>query len=106
MRVRQLSVENFRGIKHGKVRFEQHTLLVGGNNMGKSTVCEALDLVLGPDRLNRRPLIDEHDFHMGIYVDADTNAPVEIRIQVVRPGDLGDWSAWLPGAQAAGACAW
>jgi hypothetical protein len=25
---------------------------------------------------------------------------------LVRPGDLGDWSAWLPGAQAAGACAW
>jgi hypothetical protein len=27
-------------------------------------------------------------------------------VRLVRPGDLGDWSAWLPGAQAAGACAW
>ena len=29
-----------------------------------------------------------------------------LRMAVVRPGDLGDWSAWLPVAQAAGACAW
>jgi hypothetical protein len=29
---------------------------------------EAIDLVLGPDRLSRRPPIDEHDFHLGNYL--------------------------------------
>ena len=47
MKVRQLEIENFRGIRAGKVVFADNTLLVGGNNVGKSTVCEALDLVLG-----------------------------------------------------------
>ena len=42
--------------------FDGHTLMVGSNNVGKSTICDALDLVLGPDRLNRFPPIDEFDF--------------------------------------------
>ena len=61
MRVRLLEIENFRGITTGRVVFRQHTLLIGGNNIGKSTVCEALELVLGPERMSRRPVVDEHD---------------------------------------------
>ena len=83
MRVRRLTLENFRGSLSGSVSFGAgHTLLVGGNNVGKSTVCEALDLVLGPERLGRRPVIDEHDFFCGKYVD-DAGKPVEVRITAV-----------------------
>jgi recombinational DNA repair ATPase RecF len=39
MRVRRLKITNFRGISLGSVDFAGHTLLVGGNNIGKSTVC-------------------------------------------------------------------
>jgi putative ATP-dependent endonuclease of OLD family len=55
---------------------------VGGNNIGKSTICEALDLVLGPERLFRRPVIDEHDFHKGRYLDGD-GKPTEIVIRAL-----------------------
>ena len=82
MRVRRLKISNFRGVADGVVDFAGHTLLVGGNNVGKSTVCEALDLVLGPERLFRRPVIDEHDFHCGRYLDAD-GKPIEVRIEAV-----------------------
>ena len=41
--VGQLTIENFKGIKKGSVDFRGHTLLVGGNNAGKSTICEALE---------------------------------------------------------------
>ncbi len=82
MRVRQLTIDNFRGVKHGVVQFEKHTLLVGGNNVGKSTVCEALDLVLGPERLYRRPVVDEHDFYKGQYLDEE-GAAVEIQIEAI-----------------------
>lgn len=54
MKVRQVEVENFRGISSGKVLFADNTLLVGGNNVGKSTICESLDLVLGPERSEGR----------------------------------------------------
>ena len=55
MRVSRLSIETFRGITKAELHFTSHTLLIGGNNVGKSTICEALDLVLGPDRLNQTP---------------------------------------------------
>ncbi len=55
MKVVRLTISNFRGIKSAELLFDGHTLMVGSNNVGKSTLCEALDLVLGPDRLNRFP---------------------------------------------------
>lgn len=82
MQVRRLTIENFRGVSVGQVDFRGHTLLVGGNNIGKSTVCEALDLVLGPERLFRRPVIDEHDFHRGRYL-SEENEPVEVVIRAI-----------------------
>lgn len=75
MRVRQLDIENFRGVYRGIVIFPEHTLLVGPNNVGKSTVLEALDLVLGPDRLIGPTTIDEHDFHLGKYLASDPEVP-------------------------------
>lgn len=82
MRVRKLTIENFRGVKNGVIDFAGNTLLVGGNNAGKSTVCETLDLVLGPERLYRRPVINEHDFYESRYLGVD-GAPVEIRIEAI-----------------------
>jgi putative ATP-dependent endonuclease of OLD family len=82
LKVKRLTISNFRGVAHGVVAFSGHTLLVGGNNVGKSTVCEALDLVLGPERLYRRPVVDEHDFHCGRY-KGDDGGPVEMRIEAI-----------------------
>lgn len=82
MRICTLSIKNFRGIANGHIAFRQHSLLVGGNNIGKSTICEALDLVLGPERLYRHPVIDEHDFHHGKY-EKDDGTSQEIVIRVV-----------------------
>jgi putative ATP-dependent endonuclease of OLD family len=82
MQVRRLKIQNFRGVAEGVVDFAGHTLLVGGNNVGKSTVCEALDLILGPERQYRRPVVDEHDFHCGRYLDGN-GEPMEIRLVAV-----------------------
>ena len=82
MRIRRLRVKHFRSIAEGEVLFSDHTVLVGGNSVGKSTVCEALDLLLGPDRLSRFSPIDEHDFHGRRYLD-DNNDPIAIEIEGV-----------------------
>lgn len=82
MRIARLQIENFRGIKRGDIFLPKYTVLVGDNNCGKSTVLEAIDLCLGPERLSRHPVIDEHDFYAGRYIDAEKNA-VEIKIEVV-----------------------
>lgn len=58
----------------------------GDNNAGKSTLLEAVDLVLGPERLSRRPVIDEHDFYAGTYVDPVKKEVVPIQIEVIVAG--------------------
>lgn len=68
MRISRIKVENFRGIKSAELLLPSHGVLIGDNNTGKTTILEALDLVLGPDRLSRQPPVDEHDFFRGIYV--------------------------------------
>ncbi|WP_417248114.1 ATP-dependent nuclease [Celeribacter sp.] len=50
-----------------------HAVLIGDNNTGKTTLLESLDLALGPDRLNRTPPIDEHDFYEGRYLAKATS---------------------------------
>ncbi len=83
MRVSNLKIANFRGVKAADLYFKGHTLLIGGNNVGKSTVCEALDLALGPDRLYRNPPVGEFDFRNAGYLGEDGKSPVPIRIEVV-----------------------
>ncbi len=67
MKIYSISINNFRGIRSAKLVLPDHAVLIGDNNTGKSTVLEAIDLVLGPDRLSRRPPVDEHDFYQGKY---------------------------------------
>ncbi|MBY3043687.1 ATP-binding protein [Rhizobium leguminosarum] len=65
MKIFAVSIDNFRGIRTAKIKLPAHGVLIGDNNTEKSSVLEAIDLVLGPDRLNRRPPVDEHDFYLG-----------------------------------------
>ncbi len=67
MRVCRLTISNFRGIQSATLLLPKHGVLIGDNNTGKTTLFEALDLVLGVDRLNRQPAVDEHDFYRGKY---------------------------------------
>lgn len=88
MKVVRLTISNFRGIKSAELLFDGHTLMVGSNNVGKSTLCEALDLVLGPDRLNRFPAVDEFDFYNAEYLEPATDedglrTPIPLRIEAV-----------------------
>lgn len=82
MRIRRLTLKNFRSVANGEILFPEHTVVIGGNSVGKSTMCEALDLLLGPDRLSRSSPIDEHDFFERRYLDELGN-PVHIELEVV-----------------------
>jgi putative ATP-dependent endonuclease of OLD family len=83
--VRRVSISNFRGVRSGHVLLDSHSLLVGGNAVGKSTICEALDLALGLERLYRRPVINEYDFYKADYRSGEAGSGVlpELRIEVV-----------------------
>jgi len=67
LKVCRLTIANFRGVKSATILLPTHAVLIGDNNTGKTTILEAIDLALGPDRLNRSPPINEHDFFRGKY---------------------------------------
>lgn len=61
MEIANLKIENFRGVRDGIIQLSPHTVLVGSNNCGKTTVIEALALLFGRDRMIRQ--LTEHDFY-------------------------------------------
>lgn len=61
MHIVRLKIFGFRGVRSADIALGRHAVLVGPNNSGKTTVIEALALLLGRDRLVRR--LTEHDFH-------------------------------------------
>lgn len=84
LQILAVSIENFRGIRSAEVRFNGHALLVGPNNAAKTTVLEALDLALGPDRARGPDAIDEHDFFRGSYYDLQLTPEDEERTEDVQ----------------------
>lgn len=91
MKIVSLKISNFRSIKKAELIFDGHSLILGPNNIGKSTICEAIDLVLGPDRLSRFPPVEEFDFYNAQYlknseVEGEDPEPLPIRIEVVLTG--------------------
>lgn len=83
MQIAKLEIRNFRGIRDGIVRFSPHTVLVGANNCGKTTVIEALALLFGRDRMVRQ--LTEHDFY-----GSNPQAPDRIRLIATVIGFDGD----------------
>jgi putative ATP-dependent endonuclease of OLD family len=83
MLIRRLRIHHFRGIDSAEFHFDGHTLLIGSNNVGKSTVCEAIDLVLGPDRLSKFPPVEEFDFYNARYLSEDGEQAIEARVEIV-----------------------
>ena len=82
MKIRRLKMKNFRSVANGEILCPGHTAVIGGNSVGKSTMCEALDLCLGPDRLSRSNPINEHDFYQRRYISSD-DTPISIELEVV-----------------------
>lgn len=87
MQIRRIKIYNFRGIREADIFLPKHAVLIGDNNAGKTTILEAIDLALGPDRLNRIPVIDEHDFFEGKYTsrpgdDSESEAQETVIIEV------------------------
>jgi len=48
--ITKLSIKNFRGIEKGELELAPLTILLGGNNSGKSSILEALFLAPNPFR--------------------------------------------------------
>jgi putative ATP-dependent endonuclease of OLD family len=76
MKISSIRIRNFRGLKKAEIAISKKQILLGDNNTGKTTILEALDLALGPDRLSRHSAVDEHDFYLGGYYSGEDSMPI------------------------------
>jgi energy-coupling factor transporter ATP-binding protein EcfA2 len=94
MIVSKLEINGFRGVRAGEIYLSQFTTLVGPNNCGKTTITEALALVLGRDRLVRS--LTEHDF-TGSEPAEGSRINIVASITGFAPNDPAnhpDWFRW------------
>jgi putative ATP-dependent endonuclease of the OLD family len=89
-----LDVENFRGVRRARLTFDETTVLIGENDCGKSSLLEALALVLGTAGEAAPPFVDEH-FHR--ERDGDIPGPIRVGLDF-RERSPGEWDAEALGA--------
>lgn len=77
MRVKSISIKNFRSFKDVSVNLDSYSSLVGANGAGKSTVLCALNIFFqeGEESSTNVTKLHEEDFH-----ERDTDHPIEIMV--------------------------
>jgi hypothetical protein len=96
MRISRLKIQGFRGANEADICFGKHSVLVGPNNCGKTTVVEALALLFGRDRMVRR--LTEHDFH-GSAPSAISRIFIIATITDFGTDDPDHYPTWIGGAR-------
>lgn len=79
MHLKELQIENFRGLKNLRVHFDDTTILVGENNTGKTSILEAIRIALSRASGRRQLDFEEYDFHLSSS-DDDPRKSTGIRI--------------------------
>ena len=92
MYVCHLSIENFRGIQKAEIVLAEHCVLLGTNNVGKSSIVDALGLVLGRDRLVRQ--LGDYDFFGGLP-DAASRIRITATLTGFAPDELEEHFDWF-----------
>lgn len=64
MKLKEIIIKNFRGIRSLHLPLDKLTVLIGENNIGKSTILEAIRFVLSHSYGYRRGQLAEYDFHL------------------------------------------
>ena len=64
MRLSRVKIENFRGIECAEIELDRDvTVLLGENNVGKTSILEALQLCLDTVKSNKTCNFTEYDFN-------------------------------------------
>jgi putative ATP-dependent endonuclease of OLD family len=64
MYLSRLEIDNFRGIRSAKLDFSETTVVIGENDSGKTTLLEAVCLILSPLPANQTIVFRSRDFFM------------------------------------------
>lgn len=75
MRITRIRISHFRCISSAEIHPLKDTVLLGPNNIGKTAVMEALNLLLNPEIGTHSEAIDENDFYRRNYLPNPPQTP-------------------------------
>jgi putative ATP-dependent endonuclease of OLD family len=90
MIIRQLDIENFRGIKNLSLSLDETTVIFGSNNIGKSTIMAAIHSVLSRAFGRRGGIFSEYDYHLSGQVQPTDAPPIKITVTFSETVE-GEW---------------
>jgi predicted ATP-dependent endonuclease of OLD family len=94
MRLRRFEIRNFKGIHEATLELEDIAVLIGENNVGKSTVIQALRCFLGGSQIKDESLFREHrtdnDHAIELVGHFEQLTPAEQQASAVRGRMHGD----------------
>lgn len=97
MKLRRLSIRNFRGLQALDLDLDDTTVLIGENNSGKTAVLELLRLALRDLGPRRRVVFDAFDFHLKDAAAEPSSAPAIDVTLTFSEDAVGDWDDQLVG---------
>ena len=92
MFIHEVVIKGFRGINNGKIKFSENSVLIGANNCGKTTIIEALALLLGRERMVRN--LSEHDF-WGSTPEVTDRIRIVVTLAGFSSNDPGNHNDWF-----------
>lgn len=92
MKLKEIYIKNFRGIKDLHLKLNHPTtILIGENNTGKTTILEAVKIVLNRQRISKGNIFSAHDY----FCENDSNDGLDKQILIelwFREDQQGEWS--------------
>lgn len=85
MRILKIDIKHFRAIKDCSILPKKYNVFLGTNNIGKTTIVEAINLLLNPEFSYGSNVIDENDFHNRSYFKRTITTPEGQEIEI--PGN-------------------
>lgn len=75
MRILKIDIKNFRAIQDCSILPKKFNVFLGTNNIGKTTIVEAINILLNPEYSYGSNVIDENDFHNRSYHKTKETTP-------------------------------
>ncbi len=92
MLLKKFEIESYRGIKRLDLDLDRSTVLIGENNIGKTSVLDALDTCMNRGLTRRASPFSEYDFHLATG-DADPeNAPPITLTLTFEETEFNEWA--------------
>lgn len=88
MRLETVSINNYRGLRDFTITLSDRTVLVGGSNTCKTTLLEAINLVLYPGFYYGPGLLSEYDFYNRQYEQPEDQISINLKFVDLTPDEL------------------